>query len=266
MPIQCCFDVEPVSKSQFYEIDHLVMHHAFEIQNELGRFYNECVYHAELVRRCLASGLSVVSEGEIIVCCESFRKSYFLDALINSGSVCELKAGESLTGQHESQLLNYLFLANLHYGKLINFSSSSVQYRFVTTRLGCEKRMAYEIDDHFFRMDVSSSHPVRDIVHNLLTDWGAFLDVNLYREAIHHFLGGDNVLMRPVEIILGEDVVGSQKLCLLDNETSLHVSSVIHHVESYKRHLLKMLRNTNLAQMQWVSFNHENIQLVTLKK
>ena len=189
MPIECCFDIEPLSRDQFYEIDHLVMGHAFDVQNEFGRFYDEHVYHSELVYRCLESGLKVVSEGEIVVSCESFKKSYFIDALVNAGSIYELKAVESLGGTHEAQTLSYLLLSNLQFGKLINFSSPSVQHRFVTTNLGVEKRMAFEINEEAWQTRISSSTLIRDIVQRLLTSWGAFLDVGLYREALCHFLG-----------------------------------------------------------------------------
>jgi len=266
MPIECRFDVEPASRYQFYEVDHLVMHHAFDIQNELGRFYDEDVYHAELVRRCLESGLKVVSEGEIVVSCESFKKSYFVDALVNSGSICELKAVDSLGGTHEAQLLNYLLLSNLQFGKLINFSSPSVEHRFLTTNLSVEKRMAFEINAEAWRMEIPSSSFILDVIRNLLTNWGAFLDVGLYREAIHHFLGGENVLMQSVDVVVGERVVGYQKICRLDEETCLHVSSTIRHFESYKKQLLKLLDHTPLKQLQWVNFSREAIQFITLKK
>ncbi len=266
MPIECCFDVEPPSRSQFYEIDHLVMGHAFDIQNELGRFYDEHVYHAELIRHCLNSGLNVLSEGEIVVSCESFKKSYFIDALVNAGSIYELKAVDLLGGTHEAQTLNYLLLSDLQFGKLINFSSPSVQHRFVTTNLSAEKRMAFEMNEDAWQAELPSSLSIRDIVQKLLTNWGAFLDVGLYREAIHHFLGGEDALIQPVEVVVAGKIVGYQKICRLDEQTCLHVSSIIRHFESYKKQLLKLLNHTPLKQLQWVNFNREKIQLITLKK
>lgn len=266
MPIQCHFDVKPVSKSQFYEVDHLVMHHAFEIQNELGRFYDEAIYQKELIRRCIKSGLSVISEGEIVVSYDSFRKSYFLDLFIDSGSIYELKAVDSLVGQHEAQLLNYLMLSDLRHGKLINFRPSSVQYRFVTSNLDVRKRMGFEVHDDNLLTDMPLSLVIKDVVSNLLAEWGSFLDINLYREALHHFLGRDNLLMQPVDVIFDGKIIGTQCLCLIDERTCLHVSSVIRHVESYKTHLLKMIHHTSVEQMQWVNFNRETVQLITLRK
>ncbi len=266
MPILCKFDVVPMSRSQFYEIDHLVMKHSFSIQNELGRLYDEHVYQIELLRRCTDSGIIVRSESEIVVSFESFKKSYYLDALMNCGSICELKAVETLNGQHESQLLNYLLLSNLQFGKLINFSSPSVQYRFVTTTLNAINRMSYEVDDATWSTEIPSGKFIREIVQNLLVDWGVYLDVNLYREAVCHFLGGDDVLMQPVNIFVNNYLVGHQRLCCLDEETCLHISSTIRHFESYKKQLLKIFEHTSLKQIQWINFNRATVQLITLKK
>jgi len=93
-----------------------------------------------------------------------------------------------------------------------------------------------------------------------------FLDVSLYRSAIYHILGGEDELVQPVDVVIDGQVVGNQKICLLDNETCLHVSSIIRHFESYKKQLLKILTHTRLKQVQWVNFNRETVQLITLKK
>lgn len=266
MPILCKFDVVPVSRSQFYEIDHLVMNHAFAVQNELGRLYDEKVYQAELLRRCASTGLEVVSEGEIVVSLGSFSKSYYLDALINHGSICELKAVASLTGQYESQALNYLLLADLQFGKLINFSSPSVQYRFVTTTLNSADRMNYNVDETLWISTGSSCKLIRDILYRVLAEWGVFLDINLYRDAILYLLGGKDSLYRSVDVVVGGQAVGTQKLCCLDDETHLHISSTIRHLESYKKQLVKLFDHTNLKRIHWVNFNRTTVQMITLKK
>lgn len=142
MPINCRFDTEIMSRDQFHEVDHIVMRHAFDIQNELGRLCNESIYQAELIHRCSSCGL----------------------------------------------------------------------------------------------------------------------------KAISHFLGGEGTLMQPVEILVGGRLAGQQKMCLLDSETGLHVSSIIRYEKTYQKQLQRLLAHTSLKQMQWVNFSRENIQLITLKK
>ncbi len=266
MPIQCCFDVEAISQRRFLGIDSRVMRSAFDIQNKLGRLCNESIYQAELIHQCSTSGLTVVSEGEIVVSFDSFRKYYYLDALIERGAVYELKAVSNLNGQHESQLLNYLFLAGLRHGKLVNFASASVQYRFISTQIDAEKRFSFRINDDAWVPDIPSSRVLQEIVLNLLSDWGAFLDISLYREAVFHFLGGEDQLMHPVDVCVDGRVVGHQKICLLDEDTGLHISSTIRYRESYQKQLSRMLEHTGLKQIQWVNFSRDAVYLTTLKK
>jgi GxxExxY protein len=266
MPIQCCFDVKAVSKSDFHEIDFQVMKHVFDIQNEFGRFCHESIYQTELVHRCVADGLTVLPEGQIVVSNESFSKSYFIDALLCQGLIYELKAVDALNGQHESQLLNYLFLSGLQNGKLINFSSASVQHRFVTTNIDYQKRFLFSIDDCALDVSIPNSEKLRSIVLNLLNDWGAFLDINLYRDAIVYFFGGEKQLLGPVDISVDGRVVGHQKMHLLSDGTGLHISSTIRNVGPYRKQLEKILNHTNLEKMQWINFSRDVIYLTTLKK
>ncbi len=266
MPIHCRFDTEIMSRNQFHEVDQIVMRHAFDVQNELGRLCDESIYQTELIRRCAVSGFPTSSEGGIAVSLDSFRKSYYVDAVIASGAVYELKAVCDLMGNHESQILNYLFLANLAHGKLINFASPSVQHRFVTTTIDAKQRFTFSINESNWDASLSSSPVLRGIVLRLLEEWGAFLDINLYKEAVVHFLGGEASLMQPVEIDVKGFHAGHQKMCLLDSETGLHVSSIIRYEQTYKKQLQRLLDHTSLKQMQWVNFNRKNIRLITLKK
>lgn len=266
MPIQCHFAVDSISQPQFYEVDYRVMNHAFNIQNELGRLCNESIYQSEMIHRCMACGFTAVSEGEIVVSVDSFKKSYYLDAVIAQGVIYELKAVSALNGQHESQLLNYLFLSNLQHGKLINFAATSVQSRFVSTNIDSKKRFSFTVDDHACARTLSSSKILREIGLHLLAEWGAFLDIHLYRDAIHHFLGGVEALMQPVELFVNGRLVGRQKMGLLDHETALHISSVIHHLDSYKKQLHRLIEHTHLKQIQWLNFNRDILHLITLNK
>ena len=127
MPIECLFEVRPISKSCFHEIDYQVMRAVFDTQNELGRLYHESLYQSEVAAKCLAAGLDVITEGEIRLTLLDFRKSYFIDALVGRGALYEFKTVEGFHEYHEAQLLNYLFLSSLSEGKLVNFSAPSVQ-------------------------------------------------------------------------------------------------------------------------------------------
>ncbi|MEA2068095.1 MAG: GxxExxY protein, partial [Verrucomicrobiota bacterium] len=62
MPIECGVEVEAIGQEQFHALDKVVMRHAFDIHNTLGRFCDERIYQKELARRCRAAGLSVERE------------------------------------------------------------------------------------------------------------------------------------------------------------------------------------------------------------
>lgn len=266
MPIQCCFDVEEMSNRCFHKIDYRVMRHVFDIQNELGRLCHESIYQAELSYRCAREGMSVLTEGEIIVSHGDFRKSFFLDALISRGAIYEFKTVEALNGQYESQLLNYLFLSGLRDGKLINFSTPSVQHRFISTNIEPSIRYSFTINDKEWAADISLGGEIRRMIRELLADWGAFLDINLYREALFHFLGGEERLLTSVEVSVDGRILGHQKMHLINEDTGLHISSTIRNVRSYRKQLIGILNHTGIKQIQWINISRDVIHLITLKK
>ncbi len=61
----------------------------------------------------------------------------------------------------------------------------------------------------------SESAQLKTKFTDLLQGWGAFLDFNLYREAITHFRGGAEKVCRPVEICSGKRLLGHQTVHLL---------------------------------------------------
>lgn len=266
MPIDCKFDVQSMSKNRFHEIDYQVMRHAFDIQNEFGRLFDESIYHLELADRCTNGGFSVVCEGEIVVSHSTFHKSYFIDALIEGGAVYEFKALTSLNGSNESQLLNYMFLMGLMEGKLVNFFPPSVQHRFVSTTVKHEDRYAYELIDQDWSSECKHGQQIREIVQNMLADWGVYLDVGLYKEALLYLLGGEEQLLQPVVVCKGEQLLGHQKFHLLDQETLVHVSSTIHHTQSYQKQLERLIIHTRLEKIHWVNFSRQRVILTTLTK
>ena len=265
MPIECSVPLRLVAQDEFYVLDKEVMKHAFAIHNEMGRLFDENIYQAELARRCCQVGLSVQREVMVSVIHETFRKDFHLDLLFSSGSVCELKCVSGLVSQHDGQLINYLLLTGTQHGKLINFRPFSVESRFVSTGLTHEKR-------HVFQMDYSSWDPVcersefvESLVSALLKDWGSFLSIDLYRDAVVHFLGGEDHVVRDVNVLCGQQVVGSKMACLLDNRTALHLSALSQRLVEYETHLRRQLAHMEIDVMQWINFDQNRIRLKTIR-
>src|SRR5262245_47499638 len=121
MPIVSPFPLRPIEQGEFAKLDYQVMRHAFASQNELGRLCDEVIYQNDLAARLQAAGLGPVrKEVPITASHKDFSKTYSLDLLVGDVAIYELKTAASLVPEHDSQLLNYLFLKDSHHGKLIN--------------------------------------------------------------------------------------------------------------------------------------------------
>ena len=266
MPIERLFDVRPITKSCFHEIDYQVMRAVFDTHNELGRLYHESLYQSELLAKCLASGLNIISEGEIRLSLHDFRKSYYIDALVESGALYELKAVDHLNERHDAQLLNYLFLSGLSEGKLINFSLPSVEYRFVSTTVSPADRFSFTFDLSEWQGDRSSAtHHMVELVDSMVKEWGCFLNVHLYEDAIVHFLGGEKKVRKTVDVVLENRLIGEHPMCLVDDSTGLHVSSIIKGRAQYRKHLERILFHTNLERLVWINFRRNKVQFISLE-
>ena len=265
MPIECKFQVNPLDQDSFHAVDKVVMGHAFDIHNEMGRFLDERIYQDELAYRCIKSGIEILREPMIQVTHQGFSKSYFLDVLANAGAIYELKAVQALDGSHESQLINYLLLAGLNHGKLVNMRPASVEYRYVSTQLTEVKRHNYS-----FNMEGwSASAPGADLLHNtlhgLLEDWGAFLDINLYREALTHLLGGVDQVIQSIDIWVDGRMLGKQKVSLVEDNSAFHISAIKAHHGSYQKHMTRLLDHSSLQRIYWINFQVGKIQFKTLE-
>lgn len=264
MPVECDVELACVGQERFHVIDRMVMRHAFDIHNTLGRFCDERIYQEELAQRCRASGFDVHREVLMRVSHGEFAKTYYLDMLVDRGFIYELKTVETLNKNHEMQLINYLLLADLRHGKLVNFRSVSVQSRFVSTSLKLQDRRAFQINDAEWQCDDRESRCLREYLCALLSDWGAFLEVNLYREALLHVLGGPEAGIQPVNIDVNGRTVGAQKMCLLNAGTAWHISSIRHHVSEYEKHIVRLLSHTRLKRIQWINLEQRTVKFKTL--
>ena len=264
MPVECDIGIIPVEQERFHAVDKAVMRHAFDIHNTLGRFCDERIYQDELAVRCRASGFKVHREVLLKAVFHDFAKPYYIDMLVEGGVIYELKTVETLCVNHQTQLINYLLLADLHHGKLLNFRPGSVASRFVSTSLCRQDRMTFQLDDGAWQEDDDASRRLRETLCALLADWGAFLDLNLYREALLHFLNGPDAGIQPVDIMLGGRSVGSQKMCMLKAGTAWHLSTVREYPKSYETHLVRLISHTRLKRIHWINLDQRIVTLKTL--
>jgi GxxExxY protein len=103
---------------------------SYKVHNFLGTGHVEKVYENALAHELRRAGLFVKQQerflvyyhGIIVGDCE-------VDLLINDRVIVEVKALSALSKAHEAQVLNYLKVAELRLGLLLNFGSSSVEVK-----------------------------------------------------------------------------------------------------------------------------------------
>lgn len=265
MPIEHGFKPKLISEDDFHAYDYEVMGFVFSIHRELGRLWNEKIYQNELACRCQKAGFEKVDTEVVIqVCYQDFRKFFYVDLLLNDAVIYELKTVHALTGEHHQQTLNYLFLLGMQHGKLINMRPPSVESRFVSTRLTFEKRFDYTIEDQYWQELDEDSVWLKQIMMSLLNEWGAFLDTALFYDAIKHFRGGEENVVKTIEVMDGSHVLGTQKVHLINPEIAFKISSMTKDESYYEYHLRRFIHYTSLKAIQWINFNHDRIAFKTI--
>ena len=219
MPIEVSTLIQAQDQEEFHALDRRIMGVVFEVHNEFGRLMDEELYKCEIATRCAAIGLEPAErEVRIRVSHEGVIKDYLMDLLFCHGFMLEAKVAERLVAAHRGQALNYLLLAGLKHGRLVNLRTERVQHEFVSTTLTPEERRRFSVVESDWVEMNAGSRQLKARVIKLLEDWGAFLDVSLYREALVHFLGGAGAVCKAVEVFSGSRRVGAQVLNLLDED------------------------------------------------
>jgi len=103
---------------------------AFEVYNELGMGFPEKIYQRSLELEFKENGLNIDREYTIPVYFKDMLVGKRrLDFVVNKKVVVEIKARPYLHDSDFIQLRNYLIMAKLEIGLLMNFGSTSVQYK-----------------------------------------------------------------------------------------------------------------------------------------
>ncbi|MEO8498668.1 MAG: GxxExxY protein, partial [Planctomycetota bacterium] len=197
---------------------------------------------------------------------EDFEKSYFMDLLFASGLMVEAKAVDAINQAHLAQTLHYLLLTGMQHGLLINLRPDKVDKRYVSTTLDLAERRRFNVDDSDWQAINESSRRLRHVLLQLLADWGAFLQLSLYREAIVHFFGGPSVALRRIPIYENEAVLGTHEVCLIADDTALALTALKEGKGRMQDHLQRFLSHTRLDCIQWINMHHHDIEFTTLTR
>lgn len=267
MPIDVDSDIQYISERLFHTLAEEIIGITFDVHNDFGRLLNEAVYKRAIKKRCTAAGIEPVrSEVKITVRRHDFRKSFYMDLLLAQSLMVETKAVETLSNVHHAQAIQYLLLTGMKHGLMVNLRPGKVEKQFISTTLQLADRRRYSIDDSNWDNSNESSERLRDILRSLLDDWGAFLTTNLYRDAIIHFWGGREYVLREVPIYDGDVQIGSQEVCLLQDDRSLAITSLKTGKGAMSEHLHRFLNHTKLHCVQWINMDNHNIELRSIAK
>ncbi len=266
MPITTAVPVHGVDQETFHQVDKRVTGIAFDIHNEFGRFLDECLYQRELTKRCQNVGLTVTPELRITVSLDSFSKNYYADHLVDQGVIVETKTASSLTNGHRGQTLNYLFLCGLHHGTLLNFGTDRVQHEFVSTRLTPSDRRQYRFSTDKWKPITKGCHELQVLLRQILSDWGAYLEPALYRDALVHFLGGEQRVSQRIDVKSNLEVIGSHEVQLVCEGIAFSVTAATRRPESICAHQRRFLHHTDLQAIQWINLNHSTIEFQTIER
>jgi GxxExxY protein len=267
MPIEHNIPVRHLTDDEFHRRDYRVMGLVFNAHKELGRMCDEDVYREFLRLRCCEAGFeSVATEKQIVLWHEDFKKRQYMDLLVDDGIVYELKTLPCLSGEHQMQTLNYLLLTGLQRGKLVNFRPRSVEFRFVSTQLTAARQREFLIDKEGWRPQCDRCAFLEDRLVRLVDDWGVFLEASLYTEALTHFLGGESRVIRRIEIVDRQNVLGRQRFHIIDDDFAFRITAVNQDIQGCQEHLKRLLNHTHLKGIQWINLNHHNVTLRTLTR
>jgi GxxExxY protein len=263
VPIERSICIQNVSKEVFDVRDKIVMRCAYDAQNALGRLCDEKVYETDLTRRLRAAGFREVhTQVPVRVVHGDFQKEYRCD-LVADDVLYELKTVRALVAEHDAQVLNYAMLLSINHGKLINFRNARVEGKLLFNAIDEATRYRFTCDSSLYRPLSAQCEELQEFTTSLLEDWGAFLDFNLYQEAlVHHFSSAGHGHCRAALTFEGI------KLGMQD--FSFHHPEVCFVVSGYQEpggmtsHYLRLLALSEFKGMQWINMHHDTIGFKTL--
>jgi GxxExxY protein len=113
-----------------HAVTEKVIGFAMKVHRTLGPGFLESVYRNALAFELRRAGFAVELDQRITVRYENVIVGDFIaDLVVNATLICELKAISTLTKTDEVQVVNYLTATNHDVGLLLNFGTSTLQFK-----------------------------------------------------------------------------------------------------------------------------------------
>ena len=262
MPVRCPIHFQSLSKDEFGKLDFEVMSHAFACHTALGRLAEEQIYQGDFASRLSQAGFLTEVEVPVTASFRTFTKSYSLDLVVNERAVYELKAVPKLAERHAGQLMNYLLLLGLERGKLINFRPDSVETRFVNVAIDANARRRFTVSETGW----TGGETFRDLVLDIVRDWGTRLEVSLYEQAVTQQLGGEEVVGTLLPMTRDGHFLGSQRFHLSDSSSAFRITTFPDDFSLYLRHLKRLLIHSPLSNMHHINIAIDQITFTSITR
>ena len=113
-----------------------LMRIAMALHRELGCGFKEKVYQDAMEVLLQEHGIPYVREKrlQIIFHGHALQHDFYYDFLCYGKIGVEIKATETITGEHQSQLINYLRVGQQLLGVVFNFGNEHLQYKWLVNQ------------------------------------------------------------------------------------------------------------------------------------
>lgn len=265
MPIHRALNLPAVTDAEFARIDKAVMCHASDMQNRMGRLFDERIYENELAGRLRADGFEAHTQVPVQAVHGSFDKTYYLDLIVN-GMIYELKVVESLHHSHKAQALHYAMLQGVRLVKLVNFGAGSIQGDLLRNLLDEADRHHPVLRNSGWKTVTPSCERLIDHLRSVLNDWGTHLSGSIYNEALIHHFGGESQCLKRVDVRSASSVLGSHLVQMHAPDAAFHLTTLSEGQTSYQLQLQHVFERIPVKVMQWINLNHARVEITTLSK
>jgi len=119
--------MELLYKEEVYKIIGAAM----EVHKELGCGFLEAIYEEALTREFKQQNIPFEQQKQITISYkgEKLQKYYVADIICYHQIIVELKTAATIASEHGAQILNYLKATQYKIGVILNFGTTSLQYK-----------------------------------------------------------------------------------------------------------------------------------------
>jgi len=147
---------------------------------------------------------------------------------------------------------------------LVNLKKDTVEHEFVNSALSRADRIRFAISDSGWSDRVPGAAGFRDILTELLRDWGTGLDLQLYEEGVTYFLGGQNRVLAEAEVFTSNYSLGHQRIHLAAPGVAFLLTALHEGESNFETHIHRFLSHTNLEAVLWANISLKRVRFTRI--